>query len=135
MGRKQGKKLKTRIPELLSHTTRYAFEGGARLAADIGCTRSAVNRLIAGREAPTYNLVCAVTRELERELGRRIDPRDVVMDEFDRWITPNVCTVAGCEGCFPDHAYDEDDNLRPEFENVRPGHWSVDPALSKEVAC
>ena len=133
MSEKKTRVLKTRLREIMAHTIRYAFEGEARLAADCGCNRSTINRLIAGRATPTFNLVCSVTRALENELGRRIDPRDVVMDETFDWITPNVCKVAGCQGCFPDHAYDEHDNLKPTFEKARPGEWSTDPRLAKEV--
>ena len=140
MATKKKEILKTRIPDLLMHSKSYAFEGPVRLARDCGCSPSAVHRLIAGRGAPTHNLVCAVTRALEQELGRRIDPRDVVMDETGEWLTPNVCELVGCldhgyGGCYPEYAYDEQDNLRPEFEAVRPGYWSLNPSLSREVVC
>jgi len=111
----------------MAHTTRYAFKGESRLAADSGVSKSAVNRLIHGQSSPSFALVCALTKALEKHLGTTLDPREVI--SFDGiYPTASVCELAGCKGCLPTEAYDESNILRPEYRDVEPGQWSVPPA-------
>ena len=58
-----------RVQMLMVHTTRYAFEGQARLAQDAGVSRSTISRLISGQAAPSLRLAEAVTRALSIGLG------------------------------------------------------------------
>lgn len=112
-----------RIRALLAHTTRYAFKGESRLAKDSGVSRSALNRVVSGQSSPSFALVSAITRILERSLGCRIDPHDVVSLD-GTYPTPLVCGVMGCHGCLPDFAYDAGQNIKPEWQGVAPGQWS-----------
>lgn len=117
--------LSNRLLVLMAHTSRYAFRGQARLAADAGVSRSTISRLLRGRiRNPSYALVCAVTHALERHLDRRLDPRELIAPG-GAYPTPSSCALAGCRGCMPDEAYEEDGTLRTEYQGLRPGEWSL----------
>jgi transcriptional regulator with XRE-family HTH domain len=107
----------------MAHTTRYAFKGGSRLAADAGLSRSALNRLINGLTSPTFNSIYGITQALEKQLHRHLDPRELVSID-GTYPTPSVCELVGCKGCLPDEAYDENEKIKPEYSDVRPGRWS-----------
>ncbi len=122
-------KVHNRIRALMEHTTRYAFKGEARLAADSGVSKSALNRLLNGHSSPSFALVSLLTKALEQQLSnggepRRLDPRDLVSLD-GTYLTPSVCALAGCRGCLPSAAYDEHEKLRPEYKDVKPGQWSL----------
>src|SRR4051812_49409343 len=84
-----------RLLDVMEHCDRYAFKGSARLALDAGVNRASVSRLISGQINPSFLLVVRLTEALERQLGRRIDPRDVVA-ESGRFLTPFCCDLANC---------------------------------------
>lgn len=111
-----------RIVAIMAHTTRYAFRGESRLADDAGISRSALCRLINGQTSPSFAVVSTITRALSKALGTALNPHDVISMD-GTYPTASVCVLAGCRGCLPDEAYDEDDNLKPEYRNVKPGHW------------
>jgi transcriptional regulator with XRE-family HTH domain len=113
-----------RIAAVMEHVSFYSFQGQARLAADAGVSRSAVSRLLAGKAAPSFAVTVAVTAALEKRLGRRLDPRDLV--SFDgTYLIPSACDLCGCRGCLPSAAYDAEDLLKPEFRHlVRGGSLS-----------
>jgi DNA-binding phage protein len=96
-GNEAGRRMASRIRRILGHTTRYAFDGRARLMEDAGLSRSEVTRLLSGDCNPSYRVVLSVLEALERELGFRVDPRDVLSysGRFDR----TVCEVVRCRGC------------------------------------
>jgi transcriptional regulator with XRE-family HTH domain len=87
-----------RVIELMAHTTRYAFKCETRLAHDAGVSKSAVCRLVLGRTSPSYALVTALTRALEKALGMPLDPREMVSTD-GTYPTPSVCELVGCRGC------------------------------------
>jgi len=120
-----------RIFALMAHTRRYAFKGETRLAADAGVSKSAVCRLLNGRSSPSYALVLAVTSALEKHLGHSIDPRDVISAD-GRYPTASACELAGCKGCLPAEAYDENDQVKPQYRHLRPGQWTVAVAAAKD---
>ena len=115
---------RNRLLALMAHTTRYAFQGETRLALDAGVSKSAVCRLLNGRSSPSYALVLAITRALEKHLGRQLDPRDIVSTD-GTYPTASACGLAGCRGCLPAEAYDENDRLKPEYRHIQPGEWSA----------
>lgn len=108
----------------MAHTSRYSFSGQARLAQDTGLSRAAVSRMLSGQSSPSFALVLAVTAALEKQLGKRIDPRELLTFSGE-YPTASVCALCGCRGCLPDEAYRPDGTLRPEFRRVRPGEWSL----------
>ncbi len=116
-----------RIRAVLAHTNRYAFSGEARLARDAGLSRSAVSRFLSGKSNPSFALVMAITRALEQQLGKRIDPRELISLD-GAYPTPSVCKLCCCRGCLPKEAYAADDTLKPEYQNVRSGEWSLRPS-------
>ncbi len=122
-----------RIAAVMLHIPWYTVEGRARLAADVGVPRSTISRLILGQRLPSYALVQAVVAALEDRLGRHLEPREILSKD-GRYPTPSVCTLVGCSGCLPDHAYDEEGNLKEAFFGVTPGSWSTDPKLLAAVA-
>jgi transcriptional regulator with XRE-family HTH domain len=112
-----------RVSDVAAHTTRYAFKGVGRLARDAGISPSAVSRLVSGKMNPSFVLVARITEALEKELGYRIDPRDLVA-ERGRFLTRFTCDlVANCRGCIPEAATDEFGDTKKAFEGVRPGQW------------
>lgn len=120
-----------RIAAVMAHTTRYAFKCEARLAADAGISKSALNRLINGLSSPSFASVCKIAQALENELKRPIDPRQLI--SFDgTYPTPSVCQLVGCKGCLPDDAYDESNRLKTTYRNTRPGTWTpVEKAIQQ----
>jgi len=118
--------LHNRIPAVLIHICRYAFEGQARLAADVGVSRSTVSRFLRGHTQPSYALVEAIARALSLRLGKPLDPRELV--SFDgTYPTGSTCALVGCRGCLPDRAYDADGDLHPDWKGQKPGDWSRFP--------
>ena len=87
-----------RVIELMAHTTRYAFKSETRLARDAGVSKSAVSRLVQGHTSPSFALVTALTRALEKALGLPLDPREVVSTD-GTYPTPSVCDLVGCRKC------------------------------------
>ena len=122
--------LHNRIPAVLIHICRYAFEGQARLAADVGVSRSTVSRFLRGHTQPSYALVEAIARALSLRLGKALDPRELV--SFDgTYPTGSTCALVGCRGCLPDCAYDADGALHPDWKGQKPGDWSRFPEPTK----
>lgn len=113
-----------RIFAVMMHTTRYAFKAQARLAADCGVSPSTISRLLTGFSSPSFVLVDAVTKALEKQLGVPLDPRELVSVDGD-FPTRFTCDLCRCGGCLPYEAWDEDDHLRPEYKGVRPGEWTL----------
>lgn len=113
-----------RISAIMAHTNRYAFKGQARLAHDIGVARSTISRLIAGETRPSFDLIMKITERLEHELGRRLDPRELI-SLTGSYPTPSVCALCGCTGCLPDAVYDDTGLRHPEYLHLQPGFWSV----------
>lgn len=113
-----------RIVAAMIHTSRYAFKGKARLAADCGVAPSTVCRFILGQCSPSFSLVAAVTAALEKQLGQAIDPRELV-SRNGTYPTPSICALCGCKGCLPDEAYDEDDRIKPEYRHLKSGQWTT----------
>lgn len=112
-----------RIGDVMSHLTKYGFKSVGRLAADAGVSPSAVSRLINGKMNPSFLMVARITDALERQLGYRIDPRELVA-EWGRFPTRFTCDlIDGCRGCIPEAATDEHGDTKRAFEGVRPGKW------------
>ena len=118
-----------RIAAILTHIPWYAFEGQARLARDVGVSRSTISRLLAGLSSPSFVLVWAITKAIERRLGKPLDPRELVSLD-GTYPTPSVCDLVGCRGCLPDAAYDRAGCLKPEWRHRRPGDRALAPAAA-----
>jgi len=111
-----------RISDVMVHTDRYAFKGVSRLARDARVSASSLSRLVNGKLNPSFLMVARLTNALERELGYKIDPRDLVA-ECGEFLTSFACDLVGCRGCLPVNALDEFGDLKPAFAGVRPGTW------------
>ena len=116
-----------RIAAVIEHIPRYTIQGQARLARDAGVSRSAVSRLLSGQTVPSFTIALALTNALERELGKKLEPRELLSLD-GTYPTPNVCDLCGCRGCLPRHAYAPDDTLHPDFRSIAPGTWSLAPS-------
>lgn len=122
-------RLHNRIPAVMLHVSRYSFEGQARLAADVGVSRSTISRFLRGHTLPSYALVEAVARALSARLGKPLSPRELV--SFDgTYPTASTCALVGCRGCLPEQAYDADGNRLPQWQGATPGDWSRFPEMS-----
>ena len=119
--------IQNRVQVLLVHIPKFSIQGQARLAAEVGVSRSTISRLVHGRINPSYRLARGVTDALERVLRKPLDMREVFSTD-GTYLTPSGCALCQCAGCLPDRAYDPDGNLRPEWEGQKPGDWSVAPA-------
>jgi transcriptional regulator with XRE-family HTH domain len=115
-----------RIKAVLLHTKRYAFKRQSNLARDTGLSESAISRLVRGHSSPSFNTLMKVVTALEAEVGKRLDPRELVSMDGS-YPTPNVCDLVGCPGCLPDEAYDDNGALLSEFADTPPGDWSMGP--------
>lgn len=116
--------VQNRIQVLLVHIPKLSIRGQARLAAEVGVSRSTVSRLVNGKINPSYRLARSVTDALERFLGRPLDMRDVFSTD-GTYLTPSGCALCRCRGCLPEAAWSEDGTLKPEWKEARPGDWSV----------
>ena len=106
----------------MAHINFLSIEGQARLAREAGVSPSVVSRTARGVSAPSFAVVLALTRALEKRLNKRIDPRDIL--NFDgEYPTPSVCDLCGCTGCLPDAFYTKDDELKPEYRGVSSRDW------------
>lgn len=74
----------------------------SRLAADSGVSHSAISRLVRNESEPTFRTMVLVTAALERRLGKRIDPRDLLTYSFG-YPTATSCELTGCRGCAYSH--------------------------------
>lgn len=113
-----------RIFAVMMHTTRYAFKAQARLAADCQVSPSTISRLLTGFSSPSFVLVDTVTKALEKQLKFSLDPRELISVDGD-FPTRFTCSLCHCTGCLPYEAWDENDLLRPEYMDVRPGEWTL----------
>jgi transcriptional regulator with XRE-family HTH domain len=124
--------VQNRVHVLLVHIPRLSIQGQARLAAEVGVSRSTISRLVHGRINPSYRLARGVTTALEKLLGRPLDMREVFSTD-GTYMTSSACALTGCGGCLPDRAYDTEGNLRPEWRGQRPGDWSLAPSVPGEL--
>ena len=122
--------LKNRVRAVMAHTTRYAFMGSARLAADASISASALSRLMAGKSSPSFEVVQALTATIEKALKRPIDPRDLIAVD-GKYPTRYVCAASGCKGCLPDAVYARDGSRKREYLHVKPGLWTGDEFSGK----
>src|ERR1041385_4778419 len=106
-----------RISAVMAHTTRYAFRGQARLAQDAGVSRSTICRLLSGQSRPSFDLVLTITTLLEEQLGRRLDPRELI-SLTGSYPTASVCALCGCQRWLPQEAYDEEDMRSPAYQHL-----------------
>ena len=120
-----------RLGVVLAHTSRYAFEPQARLAKDVGVSRSTISRLMSGQSRPSFELVQRITAALERALKRSLDPRELFSPD-GTYPTRSGCALCGCRGCLPEEAYDRWGRLRPAFQNQKPGDWTLAPATPQQ---
>jgi DNA-binding phage protein len=124
-------RIHNRIVAVLAHTTRYAFRGMARLATDSGVSKSAISRIIRGHSQPSFRVASNISRALERHLGRRIDPHELLSLDGS-YPTQSVCQFMGCRGCLPEEAFEASGALRADFQGIQPGQWSGDTVLDME---
>lgn len=111
-----------RFSDVMAHLDRYAFKGVTRLARDARVSASSVSRLINGKMNPSFLMIARLTSALERELGVRIDPRDLFA-ESGAFLQPYVCDLVGCKGCLPEVAWDEFGDIKTAYSGVKPGRW------------
>jgi hypothetical protein len=118
------RKIYTRLPEVLIHINYFSFQGQARLAYEAGYARSTIHRLIHGKCQPSFALVHAIQQVLDRRLGKPLATEEWLSLD-GRFPTASICRLVGCRGCLPDQAYNEDDTMKPEYQHVTPGQWSL----------
>lgn len=112
-----------RILAVLLHLNRYGCRTQVRLAEDAGASEAAISRLLSGQSNPSYCLAVSVLEALERHLGKRIDPREIL--SLDGKYATNVCTLCGCPGCLPPQVYEADEiHVRPEYAPIQKGKWA-----------
>lgn len=111
-----------RIADLMAHTNQYAFWGVSRLAENAGVSSAAVSRIIHSKINPSFVMVARLTRALEKELGHRIDPRDLIAENGE-FLTRFTCDLVGCRGCLPEAATDEFGDRKHAYEGVESGKW------------
>lgn len=117
-----------RVQMVMLRTTRYAFEGQAKLAHDAGVCRSTISRLLSRQAAPSLRLAQAVTDALSRTLGLPLKTSDPFSQD-GTYSQPSACTLSGCRGCLREWAYDHKGYCRPQWANAKPGDWSLSPQV------
>ena len=119
-------RISNRVHVVMIHASRYSFQGRARLASDVGVSRSTISRLINGQTSPSHSLVQSITDVLSLHLKRPLEPRDLFSAD-GRYPQPSGCLQSGCRGCLPETAFDGHGRRRTEWQNARPGDWSLAP--------
>ena len=117
-------RVRNRVRVLLVHIPAFSIQGQARLADAAAVARSTISRLVNGRISPSYRLARAVTDALEKRLGQPLDIRDVFTTD-GTYPTPSGCALCRCKGCLPEDAWGEDNVLKSEWRDARPGDWSI----------
>lgn len=112
----------SRLADVLAHTKRYSFKAPSRLSQDAGIHVASIFRVLKGGGNPSFLTVTRITEAIERELGFRIDPRDLIA-EGGRFPTPYCCDVTGSKPSLPDVAFDEFGDLKAAFAGIEPGKW------------
>lgn len=125
--------LTNRVREVLWHIPWYAFKTQARLAQDSGVSPAAISRLIRGESQPSLVVALHVTQALSRRLGRPLDVNEVFSLD-GTYPTPSVCHLSGCHNCLPEHFYDEQEQIKPAFQGVAAGSWSMAPAFNASAS-
>ena len=118
-----------RLRAVLLHVPHYSIESIARLAADTGCSKSALSRLVRQLSGPTYRSAETIAWAISKQSGVKLSPRDLFTRD-GTYPNPSACKLMGCKGCYPPEAWDEGtDRLRPEWRHQKPGEWSCLQAI------
>lgn len=92
-----------RLPEVMVHVNWYLFSPQARLARDVGVSRSTLSRLLSGRSAPSFSLAWRIAKSLEKRLGPKLTGRTLDPGELfsldGTYPTASPCALVGCPGC------------------------------------
>lgn len=124
--------LVNRLSILMAHTCRYSFEGQARLARDVGVSRSTICRLINGRTKPTATLVRKVSAALSLALACPLSPRDLFSPD-GTYPTASGCALCHCPGCIPEYAFDRCGERKEAYLTMQPGDWTLASAATKST--
>jgi len=124
-------RLHNRVQTVMVHISRYSFQGRARLAVDVGVSRSTISRLINGQTSSSHALVQAVTDALSAGLKKPLAPRDLFSPDGS-YPERSGCRLCSCAGCLPENAFDVHGRRRVEWLNASPGDWSVVPKMNGE---
>jgi hypothetical protein len=116
-----------RIAAVMSHTSRYAFRGTSRLAADSGLSKSTISHTVHGKTIPLYTTVARIVQCLEDKTSRPLDCRELVSEDGS-YPTTHICEYLRCSGCLPDTAYEDDGSRKAYATGVKPGQWTGDNA-------
>lgn len=122
----------TRLPAILDHIPYYSFQGQARLASDVGTSRSTINRLIHNKCVPSFALVFGIQKALAMRLGRCIAIEEWLSLD-NSWPTASICALLNMPPCLPEQAYTADGSLKPAFKDIKPGTWTVDDLQQEGV--
>jgi DNA-binding XRE family transcriptional regulator len=106
-----------RLDAILGHLRPYWFNPVGTLAAEIGVSRTTVQRLINGTSSPSFTLLWSIARALEKHMGRPVNPMEIVSVD-GTYPTPSPCDLCGCQGCTAPRVYQGRDPL-PSPEPVR----------------
>ncbi len=109
-----------RFSDVLQHTSRFSSKGVSRLAREAGVHPSSLSRLLNNKINPSFALVARLTAAVEKEIGYRIDPRELISE--NGIFADSVCGLVGCRGC----------SLTPRDEFGRPKFSVTDPAKGAE---
>jgi len=127
----KSRRLTNRVRDIMIHTSRYSIDSQNRLAKDCHVSKSTINRLIRGETDPSYVLAATVTEALEMNLGVKLTMREVFTTD-GTYPTACVCDLSpSCTGCFPPFAYNADDTMKAEFQDLKPGDWCRYPQMER----
>ena len=115
-------RIESRLSEAITHVPRYSGRVRMRLSADSGVPKTTLRRLLKGHCNPSFLIVCRVISAIERQTGKRLDPREL-FSEGGAFLSDYVCEAMDCSGCLPEESHDSEGNLTPKYKDVRPGQW------------
>ena len=116
-----------RLRAVLFHVPFYSIRGAARLASDCGVSPSTISRILQGKSEPSFRVTQSITMALSERLGRTLDCNEI-FSLTGSFPTESVCALIGCCGCLPPEAWDANNQIKPEWQDAKPGDWCWFPS-------
>ncbi|MBV9469365.1 MAG: hypothetical protein JOZ57_08970 [Abitibacteriaceae bacterium] len=125
-----GPLLYNRVLAVIEHIPWYGFRTQVRLARDSRVSEACISRLLRGECQPSLVVALQVTGAIERRLQRPLGVTELFSLDGS-FPTASVCRLVGCSNCLPECCYDEEDNLKTDYQVIQPGQWAwVQPLLT-----
>jgi len=115
---------KNRFLAALCHVNRYSGQFSGLLARDTGISHRTLGRILRGETEPHYGAAIRIAEVISRFSGVDIPLEELIVTGDRDFPTKYVCDLFSCK-CRPPWAWTRTGLMRPEFEGIPPGEWSL----------